>query len=132
MLRSNKAAMLSQRCMLPDHLLPSAVLDTDRCCLPRSHVQDAMKVTGDRQNFMVGQHARCLYKMSEILYQLPGRKLDANRYLRQAEELYQRRGQPERSSVEADNLLDQDGRAVMMGPRWKEADYDALVYVYWR
>lgn len=76
---------------------------------------------------MAGEHARCLYKMSEILYQVPGRELEADQYLRQAEELYKKRaGQPE--------LKTEDNRVLGVGitEGRKEADYDALVFVYWR
>lgn len=108
-------------------LTPTTYSNTDTFCLPRKHIEDAMTVTSVRQEIMVGEHARCLYKMSEILYQIPGRELEADQCLRHAEELYRKRvGQPE-LSTEADQA---DQTALKEGR--KEADYDALVFVHWR
>jgi hypothetical protein len=62
---------------------------------------------------MVGEHARCLYKLSQALYQDVGKEVKADEILREAEELYFTR---------AENL----GRSPT------EDEYDQLVYVIWR
>lgn len=79
---------------------------------------------------MVGEHARCLYKMSQILHKIPGRRFEADMYLRRAKQLYKKRMEGPELSNEAERLIQQieplDGRKL------EEADYDALVYVHWR
>lgn len=73
---------------------------------------------------MVGKHARCLFKISETLYQIPGKELEADRLLKQAEDLYWKRvGKPElKDNAEYEIPL----REVT------EDDYDALVFLLWR
>lgn len=82
----------------------------------RKHLQDAMAVTCRRQEIMVGEHARCLFKMSEVVSRVPGRELEADRMLTEAENLYcSRMSQPE-------------SRLTTL----TEDDYDALVFLFWR
>ncbi|KAH6868976.1 hypothetical protein B0T10DRAFT_596036 [Thelonectria olida] len=40
------------------------------------HIQDAMAIPDIRKDIIVGEHARCLFKLSEILYQIPGKPKD--------------------------------------------------------
>jgi len=59
---------------------------------------------------MISEHARCLYKLSQALYQDEGKEVKADEILREAEELY---------FTKAENL----GRSPT------EAEYDQLIYV---
>lgn len=90
-----------------------------------------MVVTSVRKEVMIGEHARCLYKMSEILQQIPGRELEADRYLKEAEELHwQRKGRPEVMSTGEVELAEQVSRLSTRD--LTEDDYDALVFLTWR
>ncbi len=72
-----------------------------------------MIITFIHRDRMVGEHARCLYKLSQALYQDGGKEAKADEMLQEAEDLYFAR---------ADNL----GRSPT------EDEYDQLVYVLWR
>jgi len=43
----------------------------------RKHITDAMVVTYIHKDYMVGEHARCLYKLSQASYQDVGKELEA-------------------------------------------------------
>ncbi|KAH8714838.1 P-loop containing nucleoside triphosphate hydrolase protein [Phaeosphaeriaceae sp. PMI808] len=77
------------------------------------YFMDAMAVTYIHKEHMVGEHARCLYKLSQALHQLGGRELEADNMLQDAEGLYFTRSENQ-------------GKAPT------EEDYDRLVYVLWR
>jgi vacuolar-type H+-ATPase subunit H len=86
-----------------------------------------MVVTSLHKENMMGEHARCLFKMSEALYQVPGKELQADRFLKEAEELYwQRVGEPEHVAEEDQAEYETPLREL------KEDDYDNLVYMEWR
>lgn len=72
-----------------------------------------MIVTFIHQDYMVGEHARCLYKPSQALEQEIGKELEAMNMLRTAEELY-------------------FSRAENPKPSPTEDDYDSLEYCIWR
>ncbi|KAK3379097.1 hypothetical protein B0T24DRAFT_610704 [Lasiosphaeria ovina] len=77
------------------------------------HLHDAMIVTLIHKEYMAGEHARCLYKLSQALFQEPGREAESRQLLREAEELY--------FSLAGD---------ANQNP--SEEDYDSLVYCLWR
>jgi hypothetical protein len=73
-----------------------------------------MVITNLHKADMVGEHARCLYKMSQVLYGEDGREAEAEALLQEAEALYF-------SRAEGDQ-----GRTPT------EKDYDGLVHLRWR
>jgi len=79
-----------------------------------------------RVEFMIGEHARCLFKMSEALYQVPGREAEADRLLKEAEELYWKKVGCLESVDEKATNFEIRQRAVT------EEEYDSLVFVAWR
>ncbi len=79
----------------------------------RKHIGDALVVTGIHKKYMVGEHARCLYKLSQAFYQDIGKELEAETILQEAEGLYFTRSEDQ-------------GRAPT------EEDYDRLVHLRWR
>lgn len=86
----------------------------DTFLLPRrKHITDALVVTNIHKSYMVGEHARCLYKLSQALYQDDGKDLEADMMLQEAESLYFSRSEDQ-------------GRTPA------EDDYDGLVYLHWR
>lgn len=72
-----------------------------------------MLATGVHKEYMIGEHARCLYKMSQALAQEPGGEVEARQFLDDAVEMYSARVR--------------DGNT---NPT--EEDYDKLVYCIWR
>ncbi|KAJ0323159.1 hypothetical protein COL5a_008379 [Colletotrichum fioriniae] len=91
------------------------------------HLQDAIAITSLRKDIQVGEHARCLYKLSEALYQIPGRELEADRLLKEAEELYWKRVEKPKGVSEEDHA---EYEVPQIHPQ--EEDYDSLVYMLWR
>ncbi|KAG7048683.1 Tetratricopeptide-like helical [Colletotrichum scovillei] len=91
------------------------------------YLQDAMAITSLRKDIQVGEHARCLYKLSEGLYQIPGRELEADRLLKEAEELYWKRVEKPKGVSEEDHA---EYEVPQIHPQ--EEDYDSLVYMLWR
>ncbi|KAK1506881.1 hypothetical protein CTAM01_03213 [Colletotrichum tamarilloi] len=91
------------------------------------YLQDAMAITSLRKDIQVGEHARCLHKLSEALYQLSGRELEADRLLKDAEELYWKRIEKPRGVSEEDHA---EYEVPQIHPQ--EEDYDSLVYMLWR
>lgn len=77
------------------------------------HITDAMVITNLHKEDMVGEHARCLYKLSQALYQDESRETEAEALLHEAEALYFSR---------SDDFC--------RSPTEKE--YDALVHLRWR
>ncbi|RSL84309.1 hypothetical protein CEP51_004011 [Fusarium floridanum] len=77
------------------------------------HITDALVVTNIHKNYMVGEHARCLYKLSQAFYQDVGKEMEAETMLQEAETLYfSRRGGRKGAPT--------------------EQDYDGLVHLRWR
>jgi hypothetical protein len=72
-----------------------------------------MVVTNIHKDYMVGEHARCLYKLSQALYQDGEKELEADLLLQEAESLY-------------------FTRAENQGKTPTEEDYNQLVYILWR
>ncbi|EXF75842.1 hypothetical protein CFIO01_07877 [Colletotrichum fioriniae PJ7] len=91
------------------------------------YLQDAMAITSLRKDIQVGEHARCLYKLSEALYQIPGRELEADGLLKEAEELYWKRVEKPKGVSEEDHA---EYEVPQIHPQ--EEDYDSLVYMLWR
>ncbi|KAK1720838.1 Tetratricopeptide-like helical [Colletotrichum lupini] len=91
------------------------------------YLQDAMAITSLRKDIQVGEHARCLHKLSEALYQISGRELEADRLLKDAEELYWKRIEKLRGVSEEDHA---EYEVPQIHPQ--EEDYDSLVYMLWR
>ncbi|KAL0776469.1 hypothetical protein CaCOL14_007756 [Colletotrichum acutatum] len=91
------------------------------------YLQDAMAITSLRKDIQVGEHARCLYKLSEALYQISGRELEADRLLKEAEELYWKRVEKPKGVSEEDHA---EYEVPQIHPQ--EEDYDSLVYMLWR
>ncbi|KAK1508064.1 uncharacterized protein CCOS01_16065 [Colletotrichum costaricense] len=91
------------------------------------YLQDAMAITSLRKDIQVGEHARCLHKLSEALYQISGRELEADRLLKDAEELYWKRIEKPRGVSEEDHA---EYEVPQIHPQ--EEDYDCLVYMLWR
>lgn len=86
-----------------------------------------MTVTSIHKETMVGEHARCLFKMSEALYQVPGREVDADKLLKEAEDMYWKRvGRPKTTGDSRGGVEGQEDRPVA------EVDYDSLVFLLWR
>ncbi|CAM1508596.1 Fc.00g054440.m01.CDS01 [Cosmosporella sp. VM-42] len=86
------------------------------CALDQGNVEaavDALVVTGIHKKYMVGEHARCLYKLSQAFYQDIGKELEAETVLQEAEGLYFTRSEDQ-------------GRTPT------EGDYDRLVHLRWR
>ncbi|KAK1531177.1 hypothetical protein CPAR01_10826 [Colletotrichum paranaense] len=91
------------------------------------YLQDAMAITSLRKDIQVGEHARCLHKLSEALYQISGRELEADRLLKDAEELYWKRIEKARGVSEEDHA---EYEVPQIHPQAE--DYDSLVYMLWR
>jgi hypothetical protein len=52
------------------------------------HLQEAKIISSIHKNTHPAKYARCLFKLSEALRQVPGREVEANQQLREAEGLY--------------------------------------------
>ncbi|KXH65594.1 hypothetical protein CSAL01_03236 [Colletotrichum salicis] len=91
------------------------------------YLQDAMAITTLRKDVQAGEHVRSLYKLSEALYQILGRELEADRLLKEAEELYWKRVEEAKAVSEEDHG---EYEVPQMHPQ--EQDYDSLVYMLWR
>lgn len=72
-----------------------------------------MVITNLHKEDMVGEHARCLYKLSKALYEDESREAEAEMLLQEAETLYFSRSEDQ-------------GRTPT------EKDYDGLVHMQWR
>ncbi|KAF5000627.1 hypothetical protein FDECE_11164 [Fusarium decemcellulare] len=77
------------------------------------HITDALVVTNIHKNYMVGEHARCLYKLSQAYYQDVNKEIEAEAMLKEAENLYFSRKEDRTKTP-------------------TERDYDQLVHLRWR
>jgi hypothetical protein len=77
----------------------------------RNHLQEAKAISSIHKNTHPAKYARSLFKLSDALRQVPGREPEADRQLREAEDLYfQITGKPRSTTV-------------------KEEDFDALIHI---
>jgi len=75
------------------------------------HLQEARVISSIHKNTHPAKYARCLFKLSDALRQVPGRGAEADQRLREAEDLYFHIiGKPQSTTV-------------------KEEDFDALIHI---
>jgi hypothetical protein len=75
------------------------------------HFQEAHLISSIHKSTHPAKYARCLFKLSEALHQVPGKASEADQHLREALDLYfQITGNPRVSAV-------------------KEEDIDALIHI---
>lgn len=94
------------------HVSKNLNLAADNQC--RKHFRDAMVITNLHRADMVGEHARCLYKLSQALYGEDGKEDEAEALLQEAEALYFSRAEKNQGKTPT------------------EKDYDGLVQLRWR
>ena len=80
----------------------------------KNSLRDALEVTGARKDTMPAEHARCLFKLSEALRQVPGSEAEALEARKEAERLL---------------FLRAPGCTLDTGD---ESTYDGMVEISWR
>ena len=89
------------------------------------HLQEAKVISSIHKDTQPAKYARCLFKLSEILHQLPGQDAEADQQLKEAEDLYfQIIGKTRTTTMERskdDSLTHSD--------RVKEEDFDAFIHI---
>lgn len=95
------------------------------------YFRDARAVTMIHKEKMVGEHARCLYKTSEALYQIPGKEIEADKLVQEAEQLYWQRVRSPQFAAEGEST-NEDADQTVQQKMITEEDYDALVFIHWR
>lgn len=99
--------------------------DYDISFLFSKHLQEAKVISFIHKNTHPAKYARCLFKLSETLRQVPGRETEADQRLQEARDLYfQTTGKTRTATMERskDNSFSHSDQV-------KEDDFNALIHI---
>lgn len=89
------------------------------------HLQEAKVISSIHKNTYPAKYARCLFKLSEALRQVPGREAEAEQQLKEAKDLYfQIIGKTRMTTMERSK-----GTSLTDSDRVKEEDFNALIHI---
>lgn len=89
------------------------------------HLQEAKVISSIHKNTHPAKYARCLFKLSEALRQVPGREAEAEQQLKEAKDLYfQIIGKTRMTTMERSK-----DTSLTHSDRVKEEDFNALIHI---
>lgn len=90
-----------------------------------NHLQEAKVISSIHKDTHPAKYARCLFKLSEALRQVPGREAEADQHLEEANELYFRIiGKLRTTTLERSKEC-----ALTDSNRIVEEDFNALIHI---
>lgn len=89
------------------------------------HLQEAKVISSIHKNTHPAKYARCLFKLSEALRQVPGREAEAEQQLKEAKDLYfQIIGKTRMTNMERSK-----DTSLTHSDLVKEEDFNALIHI---
>lgn len=96
-------------------------IDYDISFFFSKHLQEAKIVSSIHRDTHPAKYARCLFKLSEALRQVPGSEAEVDQQLKEAKELY---------SQIIDNTTERStNNSFILADRVEQADFDALIHI---
>lgn len=85
------------------------------------HFQEAKVISSIHKDTHPAKYARCLFKLSDALRQIPAREAEADQQLKEAEDLY--------FQIIGTRTEKLTGSSLIHGDRVKQHNFDALIHI---
>ena len=88
----------------------------------RKHLQEAKLISSIHKDTQPAKYARCLFKLSEVLHQVPDQDAEADQHLKEAEKLYFQ-------NIVTTDIGRSKNNSHTQADRVKEEDFNAFIHI---